>query len=95
MSTVTLRAMDGRTIGFEFADCVGVSDKQAAFGDSRKAKAFRHLCSFLLSAPADKVEAFLTKYEPQLAVIKADTNAKGWIEGEDDIRERIKALLVK
>ena len=95
MSMVTVKAMDGRTINFDFSDCVGVSDKQAAFGDSRKTKAFESLASFLVAAPQDKVEAFLTKYEPQLAIIKANTSAKDWIEGSQDIRERIKALLAK
>ncbi|MFA5379711.1 MAG: hypothetical protein WC455_28390 [Dehalococcoidia bacterium] len=95
MSSVTVKATDGLAISFEFAECVGVSDKQAAFGDSCKTKAFERLASFLLSAAVDKREAFLAKYEPQLAAIKADTNAKGWIEGEQDIRERIKALLAK
>jgi hypothetical protein len=91
---VTVKTTDKtREIGFEFAECVGVSDKQAAYGDSCKTKAFEHLASFLLSAPQDKVEAFLTKYEPQLTILKANTNAKDWIEGEDDIRERIKSLL--
>jgi hypothetical protein len=95
MINITVKATDGRAIVFDFAECVGVSDKQAAFGDSRKTKAFERLASFLLSAPADKAEAFLNKYDPQLAALKADPNAKTWIEGEQDIRERIKALLAK
>jgi hypothetical protein len=91
---VTVRTMDhSKEISFEFTDCSGVSDKQANYGTSCKSKAFERLASFLVEANSDKADAFLSKYAPQLAIIKADTDAKKWIEGSGDIREMIKALL--
>lgn len=95
MMAVKGKTMGGTEIVIEYAECAGVSEAQANYGTNCKTKAFSSLIGFLSNAGTDKVEAFLSKYDTQLAIIKADTNAKSWIEGEQDIRQRIKALIAK